>query len=85
MSKQSNFDSLPNSAFISRAAVQELVACSSTTLWRWVRDGKFPAPRYFSVRSTWNVGELRDWLQANVKQFKGGFQPQHDHLAIHSN
>ena len=36
-----------------------------TTLWRWVKEGVFPAPVKLSDRVTvWRVGDVREWLQS---------------------
>ena len=57
------FDQLPDSANIRQPIVEALFACSSTTLWRRVKDGRIPRPHKLSDRvSAWNVGELRKAL-----------------------
>jgi predicted DNA-binding transcriptional regulator AlpA len=54
------FDQLPDSANVRQPIVEALFACSSTTLWRRVKDGRIPRPRKLSDRVTaWRVGELR--------------------------
>ena len=54
------FDRLPDSAHIRLHTVTKLFGVSKPTIYRWVRDQKFPAPKHFSNRvSSWNVGELR--------------------------
>lgn len=56
----SNFDSLPDAAYVRQPVVEALFGCSSATVWRRVRSGIIPAPKKFSARvTTWNVGELR--------------------------
>jgi predicted DNA-binding transcriptional regulator AlpA len=58
-----HFDQLPNSANVRQPIVEALFACSSTTLWRRVKDGRIPMPRKLSDRVTaWSVGELRQAL-----------------------
>jgi predicted DNA-binding transcriptional regulator AlpA len=55
-----HFDRLPNTAHVRQPVVEALFACSSSTVWRMVRDGRLPTPRKHSPRiSSWNVGELR--------------------------
>lgn len=64
----SNFNDLPNCAFVRQPSVQMLFACSPATVWRWVRAGKIPAPVKLSERVTaWNVGELREALHLKNK------------------
>jgi predicted DNA-binding transcriptional regulator AlpA len=64
------FDQLPDSANVRQPIVEALFACSSTTLWRRVKDGRIPRPRKLSDRVTaWQVGELR---RALMRQ---GFNP----------
>lgn len=55
-----HFDQLPDSAYVRQPIVEALFACSGTTLWRRVKDGRIPRPRKLSDRVTaWQVGELR--------------------------
>ena len=59
-SSLANFDDLPNTAHVRQPVVEALFACSSATVWRWVKKGIIPKPRKLSSRVTvWNVGELR--------------------------
>lgn len=60
-----NFDALPDTANVRQPVVEALFACSSATVWRWVKSGIIPAPRKLSARVTaWNVGQLRAALNA---------------------
>ncbi len=37
---------------------------SRMTLWRWIKDGKFPKPvKMHNRRNSWTVRVLRRWLQ----------------------
>jgi predicted DNA-binding transcriptional regulator AlpA len=61
------FDQLPDSANVRQPIVEALFACSTSTLWRRVKDGRIPRPHKFSDRvSAWNVGELREALNKAV-------------------
>lgn len=41
-----------------------LVPVSASTLWQWVRDGKFPPPVKLGPRTTaWSVESVRAYLQ----------------------
>ncbi len=65
VSAASNFDTLPNAAYVRLAVVKELFACSTATVWRSVKSHRIPAPKKFSPRITaWNVGDLRAALKA---------------------
>ncbi len=56
----SQFDQLPNSAYIRLPVVKGLYGVSSATIWRGVKTGTIPKPSKLSERCTaWNVGEVR--------------------------
>lgn len=41
-----------------------LVPVSASTLWQWVRNGKFPAPVKLGPRTTaWSVESIRAYLK----------------------
>lgn len=63
------FDSLPNAAHVRQPVLEILFACSSSTVWRRVKDGRIPKPLKISDRVTaWQVGELRAALQGQNKR-----------------
>lgn len=47
----------------------EKVPVSRSTLYQWVKDGKFPKPvRKSSSRCTfWNESDVNDWMENAVK------------------
>lgn len=56
----SQFDELPDSAFVPISIVCAIQGCSPATAWRLVRNGKLPQPKKFGARMTrFNVGALR--------------------------
>lgn len=60
-----NFDELPDSAYVPISVVAALRGSSYATIWRQVRDGRLPAPYKLGKRSTrWKVGELRAAMPA---------------------
>jgi prophage regulatory protein len=65
----STFDNLPASGYIRQAQlIPDVVPFSSATLWRKCKAGEFVAPTKLSARVTaWNVGLVRNWLQAQAK------------------
>lgn len=61
----SNFDHLPDSAYIRLPILKRLYSVSSATIWRGVKNGTIPKPKKLTERTTaWNVGELRQALAA---------------------
>jgi prophage regulatory protein len=69
-----DFDALPDCAFVResdlvrrphRPAKAAPLPFSGPTLWRRVKEGRFPKPYKLSKRVTaWRVGEVRKWLQS---------------------
>lgn len=60
-----NFDELPDSAYVPICVVAALRGSSYATIWRQVRDGRLPAPHKLGKRSSrWKVGELRAAMPA---------------------
>lgn len=58
-----NFDELPNSAYVRIKTVALLLDCSVPTVWRKIKDGTIPGPVKLSSRVTaFNVGKLRTEL-----------------------
>lgn len=74
-----HFDQLPGSAFLRLADFAStkgrlgIVPVSGSTVWRWVKEGSFPAPVKLSPSVTaWTASSIREWLaqqaQANQPQ-----------------
>ena len=69
----SNFDALPDSAFIRESQLVQSpkrpdtpapLPFSAPTLWRKVKAGTFPKPVKLSERVTaWKVGDVRAWIE----------------------
>jgi hypothetical protein len=80
----SDFESLPESGFVRESQLVQnpkrpipnpLLPFSSSTLWRAVRNKKFPAPVKLTKGVTaWRVSDIRGYLQkvseANLKEGK---------------
>ncbi|MGH1457212.1 MAG: helix-turn-helix transcriptional regulator [Alphaproteobacteria bacterium] len=60
----SSFDELPLTAYVRQRTVEQLFACSAATVWRWVHKGLIPSPHKIGGITLWNVGELREALNA---------------------
>lgn len=45
------------------SSMTDLLGCSRTTLYRWVQNGQFPAPKMRSGRTLgWTVSQYEGWL-----------------------
>ncbi|WP_186061022.1 helix-turn-helix transcriptional regulator [Burkholderia gladioli] len=59
----SAFDALPDSAYVKLPVVRGLYGCSRATVYRWIDEGRIPAPAKIGHTVIWNVGELRKSLR----------------------
>ena len=65
----SQFDQLPNSAYIRLPIIMALYGVSATTIWRGVKNLTVPKPVNLTKRTTaWNVGLVRAALAAKGVQ-----------------
>lgn len=56
----SNFDTLPDGAYVRVPVVRAMYGVSTSTAWRMARDGRIPAATKISVGVTaWRVGDIR--------------------------
>lgn len=71
------FDHLPDNAWLRESQLvrsgktpDSAVAplpFSAPTLWRMVKEGRFPKPHKLSTRVTaWKVSQVRDWMNAQA-------------------
>ena len=59
---------VPADHLIRSARLAPSLGIGRTTLWRWVKEGVFPAPVRLSGRVTaWRVGDVREWLQSKAQ------------------
>jgi predicted DNA-binding transcriptional regulator AlpA len=64
------FDQLSDTAFIRQAdLLASVFPVSRVTLWRRIKDGKFPKPVQLDGLQTnfWRVGDVRQWLAQQPK------------------
>ena len=55
-----NFDTLPDSGFISCNTLAAALETSPTTIWRWAKNGRLPKPHRLGEGTTrWRVSEIR--------------------------
>ncbi|HBC7420908.1 TPA: helix-turn-helix domain-containing protein [Serratia marcescens] len=58
-------DTLPKSGYMRPAQVMRHFQISESTLWNWVKKGKFPKPDKLSDGVTrFDVAALREWLHS---------------------
>ncbi|MBX9574556.1 MAG: AlpA family phage regulatory protein [Caulobacteraceae bacterium] len=51
---------MPDEAYVRLHTVADLYAVAPSSIWRWSKAGRIPAPRKLGPQVTaWNVGELR--------------------------
>jgi len=63
----SQFDQMPNSAFIRLPVIMSLYGVSAATIWRGVQRLTIPKPVKLTERCTaWNVGLVRAALAAKA-------------------
>jgi len=54
---------LPDAGFARLPAVSHAAGIGSSTVWLWVRKGKFPSPLKIGPRVTaWRVEDVRQWM-----------------------
>jgi len=60
---------LPKEGFVRLPTVLRCVEVSRSTLWLWVKEGKFPAPTKLSPRITaWDAQCVRSWIDARKSE-----------------
>jgi len=69
MNDRSNFDTLPDSGFVTQKQLlypAGPVPCAPSTLWAWVKVGRFPTPTKLNGANMtcWRVADVRAWLAA---------------------
>lgn len=55
---------LQTDRYLRERQLLELLPITDSTLWRWIRDGKFPRPvKLGPGTSAWRVSDYRAWEQ----------------------
>lgn len=60
--------------FLTTSEVEKMVGLKRVTLWRWVKDGRFPSPiKYENSKNRYRLSEVVCWMQhqANKSINKG--------------
>jgi prophage regulatory protein len=50
------------------AEVEKRTGRQRTTIWRWCRDGRFPAPHYLGERRAWWLHEIEAWEREQMER-----------------
>lgn len=48
--------------------ILEMLGVSRVTLWKYVRDGKFPAPVKIGATRFWDESEVDEWFKRTVSK-----------------
>ena len=60
--------SLPLTGYMRQPAVLSIVPVSASTLWRLIRQNKFPKPTKLSSRVTaWRAEDVYSWIESTQK------------------
>jgi predicted DNA-binding transcriptional regulator AlpA len=58
------FEELDDSAYCKASQIKgHVVPIGTVTMWRWVKEGRFPAPIRVGSGTYWQVGAIRAWLR----------------------
>ena len=59
-------------ALLKVTTVAAIVGCGRSTIWQWVKDGKFPPPKALGRNmSRWKAGEVMEWLRQHEAGARG--------------
>lgn len=53
---------LPATGLVSATELLPFVPFKRSTLWKWAKDGRFPAPVHVSTLTRWRSEEIHEWL-----------------------
>lgn len=56
----------PDGALMRIVEVEEMVRVKTTTIYRWIKDGKFPRPLKMGFVSLWARAEVEAWIQQQI-------------------
>ena len=67
---------------IFRREVLRRVGLSYPTIWKMMREGRFPRSRVCGGKSAWLEDEIEAWIESlPIRQLKGDVaEPQDDHM-----
>jgi len=63
---------VPPTKFLRLNHLKELLGVSGSSIWAWVKKGKFPKPIKLSENTTaWIVADVEAWSQSRISASKG--------------
>ena len=70
--KTTQTDSASQVRLISKPEVLDRVGVTFPTIWKWMREGKFPRSRQLGSKSCWIESEVEAWINAlPTRRLKG--------------
>ncbi len=63
------------------ADVEHRLSVDRSTIWRWYRAGKFPAPHYIGDRRCWSLQEIEQW---EAEQIARPATSRRNNLGLHA-
>jgi len=62
----------PSTQFLRLNHLKELLGVSGSSIWAWVKKGKFPKPVKLSENTTaWNAADVEAWSQSRISASQG--------------
>ena len=61
-------DTPPNKRFVFRSELLERLSITYPTLWRWMRDGRFPTPQIIGGSNAWLESEVDHWMTSQPRR-----------------
>ncbi|MEF3696313.1 helix-turn-helix transcriptional regulator [Desulfolutivibrio sp.] len=56
---------LPEEGFVRLPQVLHVLGIGKTSLWQWIKEGRFPAPCKLAPRTSgWKVEDVRDFIKS---------------------
>ncbi|MFM0035953.1 helix-turn-helix transcriptional regulator [Paraburkholderia strydomiana] len=71
MSNVSTTKELPKSGLVRRSQFKGVIPLGDTSIWKMVREGRFPQPLRVSANlRLWRAEELHDWMRVGPDEWK---------------
>ena len=62
----------PSTQFLRLNHLKELLGVSGSSIWAWVKKGKFPKPIKLAENTTaWNAADVEAWSQSRISASQG--------------
>ncbi|MFZ2586658.1 MAG: AlpA family phage regulatory protein [Alphaproteobacteria bacterium] len=72
-----NVQVLPPKGYVRLPVVQAITGVGKSTIWNWVKEGRFPKPIKLSARVTcWSAEALHKWIEDKAEGNHG--ESRHD-------